>query len=397
MIRTYRWLTLLITILLLWLSTDITHAEPDLPIAPPFRAYYWQHEGIRTLGLVQSDLITQDGIATQYFEKGKIEYHPDILDPTWRVAYAHLTTRLVETAPTMSISGTGVAYSDLAIHSHTRRPAPQGFQGGTQRLAEGVFVPYDPLLRPAPGAIVPDMFWNYINRTDLFPSGWLHAVGLPLTDAFEAETVVAGEQRIITMQAFERTVLTYDPRKPAAWQVERANIGSDALLATGQTPLQRTPIPPGYVFPVQSADCSYAAYHHDYPATDIFCPTGSAVLAVTDGVVDFVSSQDRWNPATDRPEDRSGLAIAIIGDDGLRYYGSHLSAVAPDLAPGVRVHVGQEVGRLGNSGNARSTPPHLHFGISPPTTPEDWQTRRGIIPPYVFLRAWQNGEMRTPR
>jgi murein DD-endopeptidase MepM/ murein hydrolase activator NlpD len=62
----------------------------------------------------------------------------------------------------------------------------------------------------------------------------------------------------------------------------------------------------------------------------------------------------------------------------------------------VRVEAGQLLGLTGQSGNAASTPPHLHFGISRPTTPDDWQARRGQIPPYAYLRAWQRGESVAP-
>jgi murein DD-endopeptidase MepM/ murein hydrolase activator NlpD len=154
----------------------------------------------------------------------------------------------------------------------------------------------------------------------------------------------------------------------------------------------------GYVFPVQpiSAVTEYTAYHHDYPATDIFCPTGSRFVAPTAGIVDYVSPVDRWDPATDDPAVRGGLSVAIVGDDGVRYYGSHLSAVAPGITPGVRVAAGQLLGRTGKTGDARYVDPHLHFGISHPTTPDDWQTRRGEVSPYPYLRAWATGKPLKP-
>jgi murein DD-endopeptidase MepM/ murein hydrolase activator NlpD len=145
-----------------------------------------------------------------------------------------------------------------------------------------------------------------------------------------------------------------------------------------------------------SGAIEYGRYHHDYPAADIFCAIGSEFLAPTDGIVDFVQRSDLWDPAVNDPATRSGLAVAIIGDDGWRYYGSHLSAVADGLEPGMRVAAGQLLGLTGKSGNARNTPPHLHFGISVPTTPDDWQVRRGQILPYDYLRAWSRGEMLTP-
>jgi murein DD-endopeptidase MepM/ murein hydrolase activator NlpD len=152
-----------------------------------------------------------------------------------------------------------------------------------------------------------------------------------------------------------------------------------------------------YVFPVQDAPVSYVNYHHDYPANDIMCPIGSTFVAVTDGVVEFVSYADEWTYQSTDPALKSGLAVAIIGDDGVRYYGSHLSAIAEGIAPGVRVSAGQPLGLTGDSGNAKGTDPHVHFGISRPTYPEDWQVRRGEMNPYRFLQAWQKGESLQPQ
>jgi hypothetical protein len=59
---------------------------------------------------------------------------------------------------------------------------------------------------------VPGYFWNYVSRNDLFPGGWLHDIGLPLTEAINIKANKNGEQRDIVLQAFERTVLTYDAK-----------------------------------------------------------------------------------------------------------------------------------------------------------------------------------------
>jgi murein DD-endopeptidase MepM/ murein hydrolase activator NlpD len=152
----------------------------------------------------------------------------------------------------------------------------------------------------------------------------------------------------------------------------------------------------GYVFPVQDAQVEYGAAHHDYPAADIFCPVGSSFVAPVGGTVNFVSAEDQWDPGSDDPALRGGISVAIVGDDGVRYYGSHLSAVADGIAVGQRVEAGQLLGLTGKSGNARSTPAHLHFGISRPTTPDDWSVRRGEVPPYPYLQAWQRGEDLRP-
>ncbi len=150
------------------------------------------------------------------------------------------------------------------------------------------------------------------------------------------------------------------------------------------------PLP--HVFPLASAEAaSYGHWHHDYPATDIFAPEGTEFLAVTNGVIEEVSRDDLWSGANDGLCTRGGRYVSLVGDDGVRYYGSHLSAVAPGIEPGVRVEAGQLLGYVGNSGNARGVDPHLHFGISRPTGANDCGTRRGEFWPYEYLNKWKAG------
>ena len=103
------------------------------------------------------------------------------------------------------------------------------------------------------------------------------------------------------------------------------------VLASPPAPLIQALRNP-HAFPVRAAHVSYGRSHHDYPATDIFCSRGSGFVAPVQGVVDFVSERDLWDPATDRPEHRGGIAVAIVGDDGWRYYGSHLQAIANGIS-----------------------------------------------------------------
>jgi peptidoglycan LD-endopeptidase LytH len=169
-----------------------------------------------------------------------------------------------------------------------------------------------------------------------------------------------------------------------------------------ETPIQaasNTPVSFPHIFPLQptwAASFAEGVASHGYPATDIFAVVGTKFVAVTDGIVDFVSYQDLWDPKTDDPALRGGLSVAIIGNDGLRYYGSHLSLIASGIDPGVRVTAGQLLGLVGNTGDARTTLSHLHFGISRPTYPEDWKARRGQVDPFAFLQAWKAGHNVTP-
>lgn len=154
-----------------------------------------------------------------------------------------------------------------------------------------------------------------------------------------------------------------------------------------------------YAFPVQqSAGCkvSYGHFHHDYPATDIFTSRGCRFVAPTDGTVTEVARVDRWDSSSDRGADRGGRSVAMVGTDGVRYYGSHLERVADSVAPGARVRAGQLLGLIDNSGDARSTATHLHFGISWPTRDGIWWVRRGIVYPWPYLDSWGAGGNRSP-
>ena len=161
---------------------------------------------------------------------------------------------------------------------------------------------------------------------------------------------------------------------------------------------------PIYTFPVSGCTVTYSKYHHDYPAADIFGKKGCAFVAPTAGVVDEVNAVDRWSGKTNLGPDRGGLSISIVGDDGVRYYGSHLSKIEAKIIPGYRVATGEKLGEIGSTGSARGTKAHLHFGISYPTEKGIWWIRRGVgleskgkTPPFKYLQAWQAGNDLKPK
>lgn len=226
-----------------FLSVQGGSAAQTQQVAAPFRDYYNRHQGIRVLGHPLSGMMQIDGIPAQYFEKGRIEDHRSrISDPKWAFAYGLLTSELMQRDPNRSVSSTNLTYANLhqAAEPGRRITPPPSFTGGTMSVTGGRFVPYDSFLRAAPGYVVPLYFWNYINTTALFPGGWLHDVGLPLTGVSNAVVIKNGQRREISMQAFERAVLTFDPANPQEWQVERANIGADAMNTIQPQP---TPVP----------------------------------------------------------------------------------------------------------------------------------------------------------
>jgi murein DD-endopeptidase MepM/ murein hydrolase activator NlpD len=153
---------------------------------------------------------------------------------------------------------------------------------------------------------------------------------------------------------------------------------------------------PTYLFPIANCTVKYSHFHHDYPATDMLAKKGCAFVAPINGVVDEVVYKDIWNGKTNKGEDRGGLSVSIIGSDGVRYYGSHLSVVETGIATGVAVVAGQKLGEVGATGSARGTATHLHFGISWPTEKGVWWVKRGMLYPWKYLDAWKAGTDLSP-
>lgn len=104
-----------------------------------------------------------------------------------------------------------------------------------------------------------------------------------------------------------------------------------------------------------------ARSHH---GIDIFAPRGTPVIAAAGGRA-FVR------------ENRLGGKVIFVRDPLRRVslYYAHLDSQL--VSSGDEVQVGDTIGLVGNTGNARSTPPHLHFGIY----------RRGQGPrnPYTYV------------
>ena len=167
------------------------------------------------------------------------------------------------------------------------------------------------------------------------------------------------------------------------------------LLVLGITPAVAAPV---YVFPVADCKVNYARAHHDYPATDILAKKGCIFVSPIDGVVDEVNRTDMWSGKTNLGIDRGGLYVSVIGTDGVRYYGSHLTSIVKSIQPGVAVKAGQILGKVGSTGSARGTSPHLHFGISWPTPSQSnvWWVRRGAVLPWKYLDAWNQGKDLSP-
>jgi murein DD-endopeptidase MepM/ murein hydrolase activator NlpD len=117
----------------------------------------------------------------------------------------------------------------------------------------------------------------------------------------------------------------------------------------------------GFAFPVGGAYSytnTYGAprmvgteFYHRHEGTDIFALKGTPVLSVVNGVLERVG--------TDR---LGGIKLWVRSPgDNWSYYYAHLSGYAKGVRNGLAVRKGQVIGYIGNTGNARTTPAHLHF------------------------------------
>lgn len=86
---------------------------------------------------------------------------------------------------------------------------------------------------------------------------------------------------------------------------------------------------------------------------DMMAPYGTPVASPADGVARISNNA------------LGGLTIRVVQPDGTFWYLAHLSGIVEGIVDGSPVTVGQEVGYVGDSGNARGGSPHLHFAVHP--------------------------------
>ena len=163
------------------------------------------------------------------------------------------------------------------------------------------------------------------------------------------------------------------------WEVKRSRTHliriQPELLRSGRYTISVTR-EPLLAFPVQGLNSkkisSFWGANRDggrrsHEGVDIFAPRGTPALAAIDGFVSRVGTNGL------------GGNVVFLSDQshGLNLYYAHLDSF--NVVSGKQVHLGDTLGFVGNTGNARTTGTHLHFGI--------YQSGgRGAIDPLPFIR-----------
>lgn len=152
-------------------------------------------------------------------------------------------------------------------------------------------------------------------------------------------------------------------------------------------------LPENGVLPVQGAavnDWDPASFWYEpwgasgvHKGIDIFATRGTPCLAATTGIVTYAGKLSL-----------GGNVVLILGPKWRLHYYAHLDSTV--VRTGQILKKGQLVGTVGDSGNARGKPPHLHYVIRTPF-PIPWEYQSGTqgwkrmfyLDPVERFRFWQ--------
>ena len=133
----------------------------------------------------------------------------------------------------------------------------------------------------------------------------------------------------------------------------------------------KLPLSPVWICPVQGPHTwrdDWGAFRADtgsHQGNDILAPRGTPVVAPVGGTLELKQGTI------------GGNAFYVRGDDGNSYYGAHLDRYV--RGPG-RIEAGQQIGVVGDTGDAKGGATHLHFEFHPNNGP--------AVDPFFTLEAW---------
>ncbi len=182
----------------------------------------------------------------------------------------------------------------------------------------------------------------------------------------------------------DRRIESIANRIPGAYSTRKLVTVATQLLGLGMSPAEviRRVYPPFIIAgPASWIDTWHAPRYGPAPGQirqhegqDVFCDYGDPLLAPEPGIVSFSDGG------------LGGITARVHESDGSYWYLTHLSDLNTEqLSPGDPVGVGDVLGYCGNSGNASSTPPHVHFGWYQP----NGKAKNPMRPLIDWLRAAQ--------
>ena len=185
------------------------------------------------------------------------------------------------------------------------------------------------------------------------------------------------QQKSDSLKTFQLVKSSEDKKSSLAFEIDKSEVYKIIIQ-----PEMKRKLPfiikiysePMYFFPVSGGtNKSVQSFWADprdsgsrsHEGVDIFAPKGTPVVAVSDG---SISSTGERGLGGKQVWLRDGLF-------GKRVYYAHLDSIA--VSAGKSVKMGDTLGFVGNTGNAKTTDPHLHFGI---------YRNRGAVNPYPYIK-----------
>jgi murein DD-endopeptidase MepM/ murein hydrolase activator NlpD len=176
--------------------------------------------------------------------------------------------------------------------------------------------------------------------------------------------------------ASERELRYVASRRTTARGLIVAAVAVTAIGLAGAVSAAPSGAVPRLIFPIVGAvaftnDFGAARYSGTHQGNDLMAPRRTIAVAAEPGKVKF------WTTSA-----RAGCMLYLYGKSGTTYLYIHLNndvtkgndnrgacvpgmAYAKGLKDGDNVEAGQAIGYVGNSGDADSTDPHLHFEVHP--------------------------------
>jgi murein DD-endopeptidase MepM/ murein hydrolase activator NlpD len=148
---------------------------------------------------------------------------------------------------------------------------------------------------------------------------------------------------VLTAAGFLVGVLTFHR---TAWALVRYAMPSGKLLVPVQGVERRA---------LRSSWGEPRSGRRKHAGIDIFARRGTPIVAAAAGEVIRIGTTDKLG----------GNTVWVAGSGARLYYYAHLDHFRPGLSVGESVSAGTRLGFVGTTGNARGTPPHLHFGVYP--------------------------------
>lgn len=200
---------------------------------------------------------------------------------------------------------------------------------------------------------------------------------LVFMDLFRQQTDSLGTFQRIKSSKYEARSLQEEISQPGIYKIlvqPEIEANTPFQLQIFREPVYTFPVAAGRNSSIQSLwGAARDGGRRSHEGIDIFAPRGTPVVAATSGRVTSTGNKGLGGKQVWVRDRKRGNSL---------YY-AHLDSII--ATPGMAVSPGDTLGLVGNTGNARTTPPHLHFGI--------YKGYRGAVNPFHYVAEAERPEL----